>query len=190
MVVTCWRLWSLLAREYRRLESSGELGERLAQRRAVRIDRALARERMRAPIRVPVFVGVRHHASVQTGARRTLAQGDIDDLDLLDASMRRRAPRSGTSNIARSAPEPTDQGVVEPAVASEPVRADDFTWLEAGVRRRDVTQSGIGWLAPVVLVVGAVGTFVPLVRPLSDASPWISLGSGALVALGWWRSRV
>lgn len=67
------------------------------------------------------------------------------------------------------------------------VRPGEFAWLEGGERDRTRTDAGV--LGPALMAVGLIGTFVPLVRPLGDASPWIALGSAVLVGLGWWRAR-
>ncbi|MCW2973858.1 MAG: hypothetical protein JWN72_2131 [Thermoleophilia bacterium] len=194
VVVAFWRLLASLAHEHRRLTVSGELGGRVAAARRGRIDRALTRERLRPAIRVPVAV-VRplprggSHASISTGERGAAGSDhEFDDLDLLDASMRRRSPaRPAGSDAAPHMQHAVEVAATELIADANEVRPGEFAWLEGGERDRTRTDAGV--LGPALMAVGLIGTFVPLVRPLGDASPWIALGSAVLVGLGWWRAR-
>ncbi|MCW2949791.1 MAG: hypothetical protein JWN41_804 [Thermoleophilia bacterium] len=178
MVVALWRLSASLAGEHARLARSGELAARHAERRARHIARALAVVRAQPPVPVAVRVRVDDsvHRSVQVGELDASAIVDVDDIDLLRASMQRR-PRGGASEVIRAV-----------ATTARVEIPDDFTWLELDAQH-DVTPSGVGVLGPLLVTTGVAGTFVPLVRPLGDVAPWVALASLALVALGLWRLR-
>ncbi|MBC7461462.1 MAG: hypothetical protein H7287_08875 [Thermoleophilia bacterium] len=158
-----WRLVAPVAREHRRLAASGELGERLAAARFDRSARAVARERRRPAIRAP--------ARALPAEPRAVRRAPVD------APLRPAMVRPATVLVTKIV-------AVEVPDAAPP---SEFAWLESGFRDR--TRTGAGVLGPGLMGVGLIGSFVPLVRPLGDASPWIALGSAVLVALGWWRAR-
>ena len=173
VIVASWHIVARLLEVHRRLAGTGELDERRARRRRARVERAIIRARARGPLwsaRERVLVPV--HASVQVGAVRD-ADIDIDDIGLLDASMRRAARAARERPAVARAPLPM---IV-------PTRSNDFTWLE---QQRPAAARLVG---PMLLVAGAAVTLAPLVRPLGDAAPWLALVALCLVAAGWMLVR-
>jgi hypothetical protein len=174
VIVASWHILARFLETQRRLAASGELEQRRVARRRARIDMAISRARERETSRRAVRHGalVPVYASVQVGSVRE-AEIDIDDVGLLEASMRRRL---------RVVPEPPVVARMPlPIVA--PIRSNDFTWLE---QQRPVRARLTG---PALLVGGATATLVPLMRPLGDAAPWMALVAACLVVAGWAMGR-
>ncbi len=180
LVVAAWRGASELVARRRQLQASGELGRRIARRRALRVEHALVRAGLRAhvsaPVRVPVAVAGdpatharRMHASVQVGS---VAAADLDDVGLLEAAMRR-------SVVRRTLVTPIDD-------RADAHRTDWGGMLENTnpVQRAWRIVEALGALPLLAMVLGVSLTFFPLVRPLDDIAPWLAIGGLALVVAG------
>ncbi len=172
LLIACWRGMSELLERRRALAASGVLQRRIDRRRALRIDRAVAAagfSRARAR-RVPVAVttGPAVDHAVHVGSTGSY---DLDDVGLLEAAMRRAArDRQGVdARGLTSRPRPTDWGGL----------------LERATEVTGRAANGAKQLAPpwtvVAGVAGVVLTFLPLLRPLADAAPWLAAGGFALV---------
>lgn len=179
LAVCAWRTLSEVLGRRRLLLESGVLERRLEDRRARRVDRALesvgsgsGRERVFAAVHVG-----------PTPAR------DVDDVALLEGSMRRAARRHGVARACSLA----TPGTTRPATdwgelleeAREPARS----------RARGIGAHGepIGDRAPAWAVASAVVaaglTLVALVRPLEPAAPWLAAAGVALALAGWVAAR-
>lgn len=180
LVVAFWRGASEFIARVRSLAREGVLEQRVAARRAARIQRALARAGL--PMRVAELVPVVATAGAMVD--RTVHVGrvgsvDHDDVGLLEAAMRRAArERMGVDagRIARRAYDQVDWATL----LAEPEAAGRHGGRGAGIRD----------FAPVLLAgAGVALTIVPLVRPLAGAAPWLALAGGALVLAAWVATR-
>ena len=198
-LVAAWRGLSELLLRRCELASTGELELRVARRRSDRIERTLARARLRAPareaVRVPVVAATRSgvHATVEVGS---IQGSDIDDVGLLESAMRRAAARPPLVTYIEETPSPAPAAgravaATPPAADAEAHRTDWGGMLgeEHWVGRAWKVVDALGALPLLAMVVGVLLTVYPLVRPLDDVAPWLAIGGLALVGAGVLGSR-
>jgi hypothetical protein len=187
VIVAAWRSLSELLLRRRELASTGELALRVQRRRADRIEHALVRAGLRAPVReavlVPVAVGgpMRNavHATVQVGS---IHGSDLDDVGLLEAAMRRTAAKPPLVTYI-------DETQSSAAAAPAPVSAHGTAWgdmlgEENVVERFRRLVVALASLPLLAMILGVTLTFYPLMRPLDDVAPWFAVGGLAFIAAG------
>lgn len=188
-LVGAWRGASELLERRRELVAAGVLDTRIAARRAGRIDRALAAAGLVRAELVPARV----HASVSVGSS-VRTGSDVDDVGLLEGAMRRAARERMAVTSDGVARRPFDRSSVVVEIP-DPASAHDWGSMivdgHAVVRERRARIASVLAAWPIVsLVAACLLTFVPLVRPLNDVSPWLALGGVALAVAGVLGSRV
>lgn len=175
LVVFAWRAASELTIVARRLSATGELQDRIQRRRGDRITRALARAEAShargeaALARVPVRVHVDQAVSI--GAT---AGDDLDDIGLLDASMRRAARDRMTADSS--------------GFRRSPRRSVDWVQLLADESSR-AADGVVPWWSMSFGMLAAALSVVPLTRPLGDLAPGFAVAGIALAIAALLASR-
>jgi hypothetical protein len=219
MLVAAWRASSEVLERRADLRARGALGPLLAERRVRLLEAALVRAGVRERERVLVTVAthpgaevdLRSYASVYVG--RVGVGVDVDDVGLLEGAMRRaaaermdvsatgvsrrrgivrRADRPRAPERAGAALAPT---TARPRAAASRPAVPSTNWRrllgDVDIVHDHTDDAGSGapiWAVPLG-ALGTVLTFVPLVRPLGDASLPLAIGGAALVLAGWLGAR-